>query len=81
MFVDNKRAREVINTMTQMFDEKLFYYGQFDEDEKNSVRSEIQRTLSLFSSSVKLAYAYDNEEFADILANSFQEKLQNSGLR
>ena len=67
--------------MTQMFDEKLFYYSQFDEDEKNSVRNEIQRTLSLFSSTVKLGYAYDTEEFADTLANSFQEQLQNSGLR
>jgi len=76
-----EKAREVINTMTEMFDEKLFYYNQFDQDEKNSVRNDIQRTLSLFSSSVKLAYAYDEEEFADILANSFQEKLQNSGLR
>ena len=75
------KAREVLNTMTQSFDEKLFYYGQFEGDRKNSIRNDIQRTLSLFSSSVKVAYTYDDTEFADELANSFQEKLKNSGLR
>ena len=29
------KAREVLNTMTQSFDEKLFYYGQFEGDRKN----------------------------------------------
>ena len=74
-----EKAREIINTMTLMFDEKLGYFAQFDENEKNS--AEVQRTLSLFNSTVKLGYAYDTEEFADTLANSFQEQLKNSGLR
>lgn len=76
-----EKARQVISTMTHMFEEKLLYYNLFDENHKQNVRNEIQRTLSLYSSTVKIAYAHDEEAYADELAKGFQEKLQNSGLR
>lgn len=78
---EGEKAKAIISAMTQMFEEKLTYYAQFDGNRKSSVNGDIQRSLSLYSSIVKIAYAYDSAEFADELAKGFQEKLQNSGLR
>jgi len=78
---EKEKARNIITTMTETLEEKLTYYGQFDGAQKQSVKSDIQRSLAIYNSSVKIAYAYDDKEYANVLANNFQEKLQNSNLK
>lgn len=78
---EKEKGRAVLSTMMNTFNEKLNYYNSFDEDDRGAIKNDIQRTLSLFSSAVKLAYAFDDEKYADGLANEFQLHLQNSGIR
>ena len=76
---EKEKARNIITTITETLEEKLTYYNQFDK--KKNVKNETQRSLAIYNSLVKIAYAQDDITYADTLANSFQEKLQNSDLQ
>ena len=76
---EKEKARKIITTITETLEGKLTYYNQFDK--KQNVKNETQRSLAMYNSIVKIAYAHDDVAYANVLANSFQEKLQNSDLR
>ena len=76
---ETEKARAIISTMQNMFDEKLDYFAQFDD--KTAVKSDIQRSLSLYNSIVRVANSNDQGAFVDSLANDFQNKMQTSNFR
>ena len=76
---EKEKAREITTTIKEMLEEKLTYYNQFDKNK--NIKNETQRSLAIYNSIVKIAYAHDDVAYADVLANSFQEKLQNSDLQ
>ena len=65
-------------TCIETLEEKLNYYNQFDQ--KKDIKNETQRSLSMYNSIVKIAYAQDDVDYADVLANSFQENISNAEL-
>tara|TARA_Y100000991_G_scaffold96062_1_gene72402 strand:- start:313 stop:570 length:258 start_codon:yes stop_codon:yes gene_type:complete len=75
---DKEKARVIIETMIETLEEKLSYYNQFDQ--KKDIKNEIQRSLSMYNSIVKIAYTHDDVDYADILANSFQENISKAEL-
>jgi hypothetical protein len=77
----DQKAREIITTMIGMIEEKLTYFKQFEGENKNTISGEIQRALSLYNSTVKIAIAFDDIDYSNQLANGFQEQMQNSNLR
>jgi len=78
---ETEKAREVVSIMQTMFDEKLSYYAQFEGDDKGAVQNDIQRSLSLYNSIVRLSYANDEEAYADGIAKDFQTKMKSSNFR
>ena len=77
----NEKARTIIATMQNMFDEKLNYFAQFEGDDKGAVKNDIQRSLSLYNSIVRVTYANDDEAYADVIANDFQTQMKSSNFR
>ncbi len=75
---EKEKARDIIATITETLEEKLTYYNQFDQ--KKDVKNETQRSLSMYNSIVKIAYAHDDVDYADVLANSFQENISKAEL-
>ena len=76
---ETEKARTIISTMQNMFDEKLDYFAQFDD--KTAVQSDIQRSLSLYNSILRITNSNDQGAFVDSLANGFQNKMQTSSYR
>ena len=76
---ETEKARTIISTMQNMFDEKLDYFAQFDD--KTAVQSDIQRSLSLYNSILRITNSNDQGAFVDSLANDFQNKMQTSSYR
>jgi hypothetical protein len=76
-----EKARAVVSTMQTMFDEKLNYFAQFEGDDKGAVQNDIQRSLSLYNSIVRLTLANDEGAYADDLASDFQTKMKTSNFR
>ena len=75
------KAREVILTMQNMFNEKLNYYAQFDDDNKSAIKNDQQRTMSIYNSVVKVLYENDEGDFTDKISADFQAQMQNPKLR
>ena len=75
------KARAVVSTMQTMFDEKLNYFAQFEGDDKGAVQNDIQRSLSLYNSIVRLTLANDEGAYADNLASDFQTRMKTSNFR
>ena len=73
-----RKSQSIIATITETLEEKLNYYNQFDQ--KKDIKNETQRSLSMYNSIVKIAYAHDDVDYADILANSFQENISKAEL-
>ncbi len=78
---ETEKARMIISTMQQMFEEKLAYYAQFEEEDKGAVRNDIQRSLSLYNSIVRVVMANDTNTYAEEIANDFQTQMKNSNFR
>jgi len=78
---EKEKARQVIETMTDLYEENMNYYLQFDEEQQANIMSDMQRSLQFFSSTVKLAYAYDDIEYADALAKRFQNLVESPDLK
>lgn len=76
-----EKARMIISTMQEMFEEKLTYYAQFEEENKDAVRSDTQRSLSLYNSIVRVVMANDTEAYAEGIANDFQTRMKTSNFR
>ena len=75
---EKEKARDIIATIKETLEEKLSYYNQFDQ--KRDINNETQRSLSMYNSIVKIAYAHDDVDYADVLANSFQENISKAEL-
>ena len=76
---EKDKAKNINNNIIETLEEKLNYYNQFDPEEKG-INNEKQRSLSMYNSIVKIAYAHDNIDYADVLANSFQENISKAEL-
>jgi mRNA-degrading endonuclease YafQ of YafQ-DinJ toxin-antitoxin module len=64
-----------------MFNEKLNYYAQFDDDNKSAIKNDQQRTMSIYNSVVKVLYENDEGDFTDKISADFQAQMQNPKLR
>jgi len=78
---EKDKARNIITTMANSFDEKLNYFNQFEGNYKLGVKNEIQRAISLYNSTARLALTYDNGDFAADIGAKFQEQMQKSDFR
>ena len=78
---EKEKAREIITTMIEGIEEKLNYYNQFEGSHKNRIKNEIQRPLALYNSAVKIAYGFDDPNYAEKLAKQFQAILKESDLK
>jgi hypothetical protein len=67
--------------MIEGIEEKLNYYNQFEGSHKNRIKNEIQRPLALYNSAVKIAYGFDDPNYAEKLAKQFQAILKESDLK
>lgn len=75
---ENEKARKIITTFMEILDQKLNYYYQFDQ--KNDVKNDIQRSLSMYNSIVRIARTHDDAEYAKGLDDRFQENVTKSRL-
>lgn len=78
---EKEKAREIVLTMANTFEEKLNYFTQFEGNDGKAVKNEIQRAMSIYNSTVRLAMSYDDPNFSNEIGARFQEQLQKSGLR
>jgi len=78
---ETEKARAIISIMQNMFEEKLTYYAQFEDEDKGAVKNDIQRSLSLYNSIVRVVMANDTDAYAEEIANDFQTRMTNSNFR
>ena len=77
---EKEKAREVISTMIKVMDEKLSYFNQFEGELQKNVENEVQRSLALYNSAVKIAFNFDDRDHANKLSQQFQEVLKNTDI-
>ena len=78
---ETEKARTIISIMQNMFEEKLTYYAQFEDEDKGAVQNDIQRSLSLYNSIVRVVMANDTDAYAEEIANDFQTRMKSSNFR
>ena len=59
---DSKKARLAIEKLTQIFQQKLKYYSQFNELYLNEIFSEIDRNLNMYSSLIRDMSKFESDE-------------------
>ena len=68
---EKEEARKLITELTTVFQEKLVYYSQFEENDIEGIFDEIERNLLMYDQVLKTAIQFDDEAYAKTLKEEY----------
>ena len=71
-----EKARQLLEELMKVFQEKLQYYSQFDPYEIEAVFDQVERNLLMYDQLVKTAIRYDEESYANEVRDTYIAHLR-----
>ena len=68
---EKEEARKLITELTSVFQEKLVYYSQFEENDIEGIFDEIERNLLMYDQVLKTAIQFDDDDYAKTLKDEY----------